>query len=218
MNSEERAAERGLTTAAITCAFCRTPVPESDEEMLARRRKRVERNDPDAILSHASDYDFGTTGLPVDHAKCVDLHRQSADLGSPSAQFQLGNFLYDGAMGLGQNKEEALKFWKKAAEGGHVVALYNLGCIEGRNGNNIAAMRHWRSSASGGMRGSMEGLIMYFEGGLLRHGDLAVTLQAMYLARAEMKSEDRDQFIEFLKMGGENVGYDGSRGSFRIRK
>ena len=43
----------------------------------------------------------------------------------------------------------------------------------------------------------------YFEQGLLRHGDLAKTLQAMYLARADMKSEDRDKHIQYLKMTGE---------------
>ena len=36
-----------------TCAFCRTPLPESDEEVLARLRKRVKCNDPQAIQSIA---------------------------------------------------------------------------------------------------------------------------------------------------------------------
>lgn len=31
------------------------------------------------------------------------------------------------------------------------------------------------------------------------HGDLADTLQAFYLARAELRSENRDQHIEYLK-------------------
>ena len=38
---------------------------------------------------------------------------------------------------------------------------------------------------------------------MFHHGDLAETLQAMYRARAEMKSEDRDQYIEYLKRTGE---------------
>ena len=49
----------------------------------------------------------------------------------------------------------------------------------------------------------MEGLIECFEDGLLHHGDLAETLRAFYLARAEMKSDDRDEFIEYLKENGE---------------
>ena len=49
----------------------------------------------------------------------------------------------------------------------------------------------------------MNSLIECFQGGLLYYGDLAETLQAMYRARAEMKSENRDQFIENLKKNGE---------------
>ena len=45
----------------------------------------------------------------------------------------------------------------------------------------------------------MESLIVSFEGGLLHHGDLAGTLQAMYRSRAEMRSENRDEWIKYLK-------------------
>ena len=49
----------------------------------------------------------------------------------------------------------------------------------------------------------MGALITWFEDGLFRHGDLAETLQAFYFARAEMKSDDRDKYIEYLKKIGE---------------
>ena len=49
----------------------------------------------------------------------------------------------------------------------------------------------------------MEGLIICFEDGLLRHGDLTETLQAMYRARSELGSEERDEYIKFLKTTGE---------------
>ena len=50
----------------------------------------------------------------------------------------------------------------------------------------------------------MEGVIECFEKGLLHHKDLAETLQTMYRSRAEMKSEDRDQYIKQLKRNGEH--------------
>jgi hypothetical protein len=75
--------------------------------------------------------------------------------------------------------------------------------MEGMNGDPVAAMRHWRLSASGGYRKSMVALLtVCFEIGLLHHNDLAETVQAMYLARAEMTSEDRSQYIEHLKRTG----------------
>ena len=46
-------------------------------------------------------------------------------------------------------------------------------------------------------------LIDCFEKNLLHHADLAETLQAFYLARAELRSENRDQYIAFLKRTGE---------------
>ena len=49
----------------------------------------------------------------------------------------------------------------------------------------------------------MENLIQCFEEGALHHGDLADTLQAMYRARDELKSKDRDQYIAYLKTTGE---------------
>ena len=186
-----------------TCAFCRTAVPRSEKEALALRSKRVERKDPGCLSDMALDYGYGNYGLSVDHAKCIELLQQSAGLGYPPAQYQLGNFHDAGEMGLQQNDQEALKYWEKAAEGGHLLARHNAGCMENDNGNRTAAMRHWRLSASGGSRKSITNLIAYFEDGLLHHGDLAETLQAMYLARAEMKSEDRDQYIKYLKGTGE---------------
>jgi len=44
----------------------------------------------------------------------------------------------------------------------------------------------------------MDNLIAGFEAGFLHHGDLSEALEAMYLARAEMKSKDRDQWIAYI--------------------
>ena len=49
----------------------------------------------------------------------------------------------------------------------------------------------------------MTNLIFRFEDGFLHHADLVESLQTFYRARAEMKSEGRDQFIKLLKETGE---------------
>ena len=186
------------------CAFCREPISGSNEELLARARKRVERKDPKAALNIALEHGYGGHGLPVNQAKCIDLLRECAGLGYPVAHYQLGNFHHNGEMGLEQNEEVGLKYWEKGAEGGHLMSRYNAGCKEYDNGDHVAAMRHLRLSASGGMRKSMDCLIeCCFESGLLHHGDLAESLQAMYRARAELRSEDRNTYIEHLKRTGE---------------
>jgi TPR repeat protein len=186
-----------------TCAFCRTVAPRSDEEVLAQTRRRVELKDPVALVSLAMNYGLGKRGLSVDEAKCIELLREAADLGFPAAKYQLGNFYDNGEMGLEQNAKEALKYLKEAAEGGDILARNNVACIEHENGNDAAGMRHLRSAASGGYRKSMNTLIVCFEDGFLKHGDLAKTLRAFYRARAEIKSEHRDEYFKYLKMTGE---------------
>ena len=114
-------------------------------------------------------------------------------------------------MGLEQNEEEARKYWEKAADGGYVRAWHDLGftemrrdsgCIEDALSDVVAGMRHFRLSALGGHRFSVDTLIGWFEEGYLRHEDLAETVQAFYRARSEMKSGDRDQYIAHLKRTG----------------
>jgi hypothetical protein len=185
-----------------TCAFCRMRLPQSDEEIVTRLSKRVELKDPNAMNNLALIYGDGGSGLPVDHAKCIELLRQSASLGFPGAHYQLGLFHGNGEMGLQQNEEEANRHHKEAAEGGHLPSRHNIGCKEYNNDNPVAAMRHWRLCSSLGTKRSMECLIVCFEDGLIHHRDLAESIQVMYRARAEMKSDDRDKHIAYLKMAG----------------
>ena len=123
--NKEWAAKRGQKTVPRqTCAFCRTTAPGCAEEALARLSKRVELKDPNALRCMAMENGNGGLGLPVDQAKCIELLRESAGLGFPSAQYHLGSFYRFGEMGLEQNEEEALKYLEEAAEGGHLCSRY----------------------------------------------------------------------------------------------
>ena len=205
MNARKNAerARREQPPVPRTCAFCREPIPESDEELLAGARKRAERKDPDAMRNMSECYRVGHYGLPVDQTKCIDFLRQSAALGCLAAQYQLGIFHENGAMGLEQDRKEALKYYTNAAEGGHVFSRHNVGSYEDKKRNYVAAMRHWRLSASGGMRASMGALISCFKQGILHHTDLSETVQSFYRARAEIWTKDRVEHIAYLKRIGE---------------
>ena len=185
-----------------TCDFCRTKLP-NDDEILVYKRKRAERKEPRALHDIALNHGHGWCGFPVDHAKCIDLLRESADLGFLPALSELGLFHHNGEMGLKPNREEAIKFWEKAAEGGDHNARHNLGIMAMQDGDDFAAMHHWRLSASAGYRHSMECLVHSFEDGLILHADLSETLKAFYGARAEMRSDKRDEYIQHLKKTGE---------------
>jgi len=202
--------EREVPPLPVVCPFCRITLRRSDEEVLSLLRKRVELKDPYATCELALLYGYGSRGLPVDQERCVVLLREAADLGCPRASSRLGSCHDFGEMGLEQNKDEACKHWKKAAEGGHFYAMFVHGNYVGLSGDHVAALRHFRLSAAGGHRGSMGTLMTcFFINGFLRHRDLAETLQAMYLARAEEKSEHRDEYNKLLKETGEyNDPYD----------
>ena len=213
--NEEMAAEVGQTPSPLTCAFCRTAVPRSNEGYLVQLRKRVEQKDPFALYCMAMVYGIGQFGLSVDVAKCAELLRESAALGFPVAQFNLG------MRDINENKEEGLRHLEAAADGGDVISRYylgimlhidgdaegghlggtrhNVGCYDSKNGNYVAAMRHYRLAASRGYKPAMSDIIGCFEEGVLRHGDLAETLQNFYLARSELRNDDRDRYIEHLK-------------------
>ena len=185
-----------------TCDFCRTKIP-NDDEIMMYTRKRAERKEPKALHDMAVDYGHGRHGLPVNHAKCLDLLHQSADLGFLPALSQLGNYHHDGEMGLKPNREEAIKWWGKAAEGGDFNARHNLGIMAMRSRDDFESMRHWRLSASAGYRHSMECLINCLGDGFILHADLSETLKAFYGARAEMRSDKRDEYFQHLKRTGE---------------
>ena len=185
-----------------TCAFCREPIAKTEEKALARLSKRVDLKDRDALRCMALYYGLGQMGLSVNQAKCIDLLRQAADLGFPGAHYNLGNYYHSGEMGLEQDDAKAKMHWEKAAEGGHLISRHNLGSTEEDTRDRVAAMRHWRLSASGGYKPSIETLIECYERGFLHHRDLSEALQNHYKAKAEMKSNERDVYIRVLKMNG----------------
>ena len=200
-------ADEGQTQVSPTCAFCREPTQVPDEEIFLQLQKRAEHKDAEALRGLAVFHGHGRCDLPVDQAKCIELLREAAGLGSPFAHYKLATFYHIGGMGLEQNREKAIEHWKKAAGGGSLISQHNLGCAESVNGDIVAAMRHFRLAASGGYKTSMDHLIICFENGDLRHSDLAETLQVMYRSRAEMKSENRDMYIAHLKMIGKYEDY-----------
>jgi TPR repeat protein len=66
--------------------------------------------------------------LSENYTDAFALYKQSAELGHPSAQFQLGYFFENG-IGTPVSIIDAIHWYKKAAEMRHVIAQYNLGLL-----------------------------------------------------------------------------------------
>lgn len=75
-----------------------------------------------------------TGAIEADHRRPSEAKEQAqiaearllAEKEDAEAQFYLG-MAYNGGLGVKSNQEEALKWWRKAAQNGHVQAMYNVG-------------------------------------------------------------------------------------------
>ena len=72
------------------CPFCRTPVPDSDEECNGRLQKRVELGDAEAIFTLGNNYRNGYYGFPQDVVKAFELFVRAGGLGCNKAYCDVG--------------------------------------------------------------------------------------------------------------------------------
>lgn len=79
------------------------------------------------------------TAMPPDYATALPLLEQAAEAGHAEAAFQLGGCMQYG-MGTDPNRVQATYWLRKAAEGGHTTARYNLALLREDNGINIQSV------------------------------------------------------------------------------
>ncbi|EJK43963.1 hypothetical protein THAOC_37543 [Thalassiosira oceanica] len=174
------------------CPFCRTPLPDSDADMLAMTRARVAKKDPTAILTLGQKYFFGDLGLQKDMKKSIELLTEAAELGSIEALYCLGLEYSKGGV-VQRDEVKAAEFWTKAAMQGHAQSRNNLGCYEGQKGNYDRALKHLLISARMGHKDSLENLKKFFKAGLATKQQYADALKGYQQAVEETKSHDRDE-------------------------
>ena len=174
------------------CPFCRTRLPDNEADQLKMVQARVEKKDPEAILSLGTDYYQGARGLQKDMRRAVVLWTEAAEHGSIEALFNLG-VAYERGDGVGQDMATADDFYKKAAMQGHADSRYNLGWIEGQKGNHDRAVRHLLISANMGHKDSLDMIKDVFMEGLATKEQYAQALREYQTAVEEMKSHGRDE-------------------------
>ena len=174
------------------CPFCRTPPPESDEEMIKRYEKRVELNDVRAILNLGSFYSLGSDGLAQNYAKALELWHQASELGNAIAYLGIGDVYYCGR-GVRVDKKKAMHYYELAAMGGEVMARHNLGIMEEEAGNMDRALNHWMIAVKDGNSGSLENIKRLYGYGHVTKDDYANALKSYQAYLAEVKSDQRDE-------------------------
>ena len=176
-----------------SCAFCREPLPKTDEEIKAMLMIRVEKNDPVAMRHMGGRrYDEG------DYKSAFEYYTKAAELGDASAHYNL-SFMYRLGQGVEKDEKNEVYHLEVAAIGGHVLARKNLGCHEANNGRMERAVKHFTIAASMGDEESMKALWNYHARGLVKKEQLSATLRVHQAAVDAPKSAQREEAEEFLK-------------------
>jgi hypothetical protein len=87
--------------------------------------KAAESGHAEAQYYLGSLYDRGLGGLPKDGSKALALYRQSAAQEHPYGEFTLG-LLYEHGRGVSKDVEEAIRWYRRAAEHGEEAAHEKL--------------------------------------------------------------------------------------------
>jgi TPR repeat protein len=181
--NQEREREAGLEQ---RCAFCREPVPESDEELHKRCMKRIKKNDPAAIRwMGKKHYDEG------DYKTAIKYFTKAAELGDKGAHNELSIIFREGR-GIEKDVKKFAYHSEEAAIGGHPDARQSLGVYEAIIGRFERARKHFIIAANLGHEGSLKGLRQLYADGHASKEDYAGALRAYQAAVNATKSRERE--------------------------
>ena len=187
------AADARDKNSASLCPFCRTPPPNTEEEMVEGYRKRIEvNNDPLAFYNMGGFYAHGQCGLPRNYARALELWHRAAELGHSGSYFTIGEAC---RLGLGVNidKEKAVHYCELAAAmSGGVYARHTLGKMEYEAGNIDRALKHLMISTNDGHKKSLQGIKQFYSDGYATKEDYTEALRSYQEYLDEIKSEQRD--------------------------
>jgi len=185
------AVEKASTKTIPLCAFCRTPLPTSDEETVERLSKRVEAGDAIAIYKLGNLYARGNHKFPQDYVKALEFWHRAGELGHAAAYYNTGN-AYDNGRGVEVDIEKAIQYNILGALGGHTKARCMLGCIEKEAGNMNRAVKHFLITVRDGYSDSLKIIRKMVNIGSATKQDYATALQAYQSYLDDIKSDQRD--------------------------
>ncbi len=170
------------------CAFCREPMPKSQEEGDQIMMKRVKANDPVAL----SEMGKGCDDVAFEY------WTKAAQLGHMDAHYNL-SVLYREGERVEKNEKKEVYHLEEAAIGGHPEARRSLGCHEGNAGRHDIAMRHFIIAAKQGYDEALEEVKKGFQRGYVSKEDYATALRGHQAAVDATKSQQRDAGEEFFR-------------------
>ena len=179
------------------CAFCRTPMLQSQDEYDKDEIKRAEANDPLALRQQ------GARCLQKgDYSGALKNLTKSAELGSAMGQITLAA-MYSEGKGVDKDEKKARQLLEKAAIGGHPRARYMLGLTESIDGNKKIAVKHWIIAAKQGHDEALNDVKKAFLDGFASKEEYASTLRGHQATVNATKSKQREEAYEYFR----KIGY-----------
>jgi len=182
---------QGNQVDSYKCPFCRTPWPETDEEIVKRYKRRIEVNDAQAIYNLGNYYRVGMRGYPCDYTKALEYWHRAGELGYAEAYGNIGN-IYHAGKGVKVDKKKARRYYELAAIGGSEVARCNLGGREEDAGNMKRALKHYMIAVRSGYPDSLERIKGLYTNGHATKDNYMTALQSYQEYLSEIKSTQRD--------------------------
>ena len=90
------------------------PAPKTRQEDIARLRRHVENDIPEAVNQMGSGYRFGINGFPENHKKAAKIFKRGVELGSVEAMINLGR-MYEAGLGVKRDRERMYQLYGMAA-------------------------------------------------------------------------------------------------------
>jgi TPR repeat protein len=131
------------------CPLCRVPCAEDNAEHLARLRRHVENEVPEAISFLGNAYRRGLYGLVKSNKKAAKIWKRGVELGNVEAMINLG-MLYEHGSGVKIDKKKAARLYRSAADRGDAVAQCNWAFLLDAEEKHEEAFRYYALSADQG--------------------------------------------------------------------
>ncbi len=124
------------------CAFCREPIPDTQDKCVKNLMERIKANDPLAL------YQVGKRRYREgDHEGAFQYYTKAAALGCIESHYELSR-LYHGGKGVEKDMKKSMYHSEEAAIGGHPKARFDLGYYENNHGRVERAIKHFIIAAS----------------------------------------------------------------------
>jgi len=181
------------------CPFCRAPFIEGESVKSKRLENLIEKKNDGiagAMFTLGVCYDQGSSGLPQNHAKAIELWNRAGELGNTTAYYNL-NITYQHGRGVPMDKKKAKHYMELAAMGGDAMARQNLGLYEIIANNMDRALKHFMIANQGGDDEALESIKKLYMHGYATKKDYEKALLSRQTYLDDIRSNQRDEAAAF---------------------